>query len=358
MTRYIVRRLLLSIPVLIGIVMTVFFLNRVLPGDTCHALLGEHATVQDCINFNHRQGFDRPIAVQFVDYVGQLSRGDLGVSLKTSEPVTSLLVQRLPVTVELSFTALLFAVAIGVPLGILAANRRNSAVDVITIAGANVGVSIPIFVLGLLLAFVFAILLKDTPFALPPSGRLSPGVSVAPLSEAWGLADLTGPPRSALDFVSNMYVINALLTFNWSVLVDALRHLVLPAVALGTIPLAIITRITRSSVLDVAGLDYIRTARAKGVSDRGVIRRHALPNAMLPVVTIIGLQLGSLLGGAVLTETIFNLAGVGRAVSEAIAARDYAVVQGFVLVIAVGYLIVNLLVDLSYAFLDPRIRLT
>ncbi len=358
MTRYIVRRLLLTIPVLFGIVLTVFFLNRVLPGDTCHALLGERATAAQCEDFNHRQGFDRPIVVQFGDYLGQVSRGDLGASLRTSESVTSLLVERLPVTVELSAFALLFAVSVGVPLGILAANRRNSAIDVLTVAGANVGVSIPIFVLGLLLAFVFAILLKGTPLALPPSGRLSPGISIAPLAQTWGLADLGGPPRAILDFFSNMATFNALVTGNWSVLADALRHLVLPAIALGTIPLAIITRITRSSLLDVIGLDYIRTARAKGLSDQRVVRRHALPNAMLPVITIIGLQMGSLLGGAVLTETIFNLSGVGRAVSESIAARDYAVVQGFVLVIALGYLAINLIVDLSYAFLDPRIRLS
>lgn len=357
MTRFIIRRVLLTIPVLFGIVLTVFFLNRVLPGDTCHALLGERATVEQCQDFNHRQGFDRPIAVQFVDYVAQLSRGDLGTSLRTSQSVTDLLVQRLPVTIELSLVALLFAVCLGVPLGILSAYRRNSIVDVLTVGGANVGVSIPIFVLGLLLAFVFAILLKGTPLALPPSGRLSPGVSIAPLTDSWNLQTLAGPPRAVLDFLSNMYTVNALLTFNWNVLVDALRHLVLPAIALGTIPLAIITRITRSSLLDVIGLDYIRTARAKGLADPRVIRRHALPNAMLPVLTIIGLQLGSLLGGAVLTETIFNLAGVGRAVSEAIAARDYAVVQGFVLVIAVGYLLLNLIVDISYGFLDPRIRL-
>jgi peptide/nickel transport system permease protein len=224
-------------------------------------------------------------------------------------------------------------------------------------AGANVGVSIPIFVLGLLLAFVFAILLKGTPFALPPSGRLSPGLSIVPLATVWGLQDLSGPPRAVLDFVSNIYSLNALISGQWNILGDAFRHMILPAIALATIPLAIIARITRSSLLDVLGLDYIRTARAKGLSDRAVVRRHGLPNSMLPVVTIIGIQLGGLLGGAVLTETIFNLSGVGRAVSEGIASRDYAVVQGFVLVIAVGYLIANLIVDISYAYLDPRIRL-
>src|SRR5262249_43562273 len=201
--------------------------------------------------------------------------------------------------------------------GIISAYRRNSAVDVVTVAGANIGVSIPIFVLGLLLAYVFAVMLKGTPFALPPSGPLSPGVDIVPLAVPWGLTDLQGPPRAFLDFISNMYTLNALLSAQWGIFVDAFRHILLPAIVLGTIPLAIITRITRSSLLDVLGLDYIRTARAKGLGDRSVVRKHGLPNAILPVVTIIGLQLGSLLGGAVLTETIFNLARLGPAASEA-----------------------------------------
>ena len=273
-------------------------------------------------------------------------------------PVTTLLIQRLPVTVELSVFALLFAILAGLVLGVFSATRRNSALDVVTVAGANVGVSIPIFVLGLLLAFIFAVALKGTPLALPPSGRLSPGITLVPLATAWGLQSVQGPLRAIVDFLSNINTFNALVTGQWPVLVDALRHLILPAITLGTIPLAIITRITRSSLLDVLGLDYIRTARAKGLSDRSVVRAHALPNAILPVVTVIGLQVGSLLGGAVLTETVFNMAGVGRAVFEAIATRDYSVVQGFVLVIAIGFLLVNLIVDISYGFLDPRVRVS
>jgi peptide/nickel transport system permease protein len=223
-------------------------------------------------------------------------------------------------------------------------------------AFANLGISTPVFVLGLILAFTFAILLKGTPFALPPSGRLSPGVSVRPLVEVWGLTDVAGLPRALLDFVSRIYTLNALMTFQWNALVDTMRHLILPAIALGTIPLAIIARITRSSLLDVMGREYIRTARAKGVSDWQVLRRHALRNAILPVVTIIGLQVGILLGGAVLTETVFNLAGVGKTVFDAIEGRDYVVIQGFTLLIAVAFLLVNLIIDVSYAFLDPRIR--
>ena len=358
MTRYIIRRVLLTIPVLFGVLVLVFFLNRVLPGSQCRALLGERATDAQCAAYDHSHGLDQPIPVQFGTYVANVAQGDFGVSVKTSQPVTTLLIERLPVTVELSIVALLFAVIVGVTLGIISAYKRNSAIDVITMTGANVGVSIPIFVLGLLLAFVFAILLKGTPIALPPSGRLTPGLTVIPLSDAWGLQGLTGPPRVVLDFLSNMYTFNSLVTGKWNILADALRHLILPAVTLGTIPVAIIARITRSSLLDVLGLDYIRTARAKGLSERSVVRFHGVPNALLPVVTIVGIQLGSLLGGAILTETIYNLSGVGRAVTEAIMARDYSVVEGFVLVIAVGYLLVNLLVDLSYAFLDPRIRLS
>ncbi len=358
MATFILRRILLTIPVLIGLVVLVFFLSRVLPGSQCYALLGERATVAQCAAFDHAQGFDQPIPAQFGTYLGKLAQGDLGSSIRTSVPVTTLLIQRLPVTVELGFFALLFAILFGLILGVFSATRRNSTLDVVTVAGANVGVSIPIFVLGLLLAFIFAVALKGTPFALPPSGRLSPGITLEPLVAHWGLGDLQGPPRAIIDFLSNINSFNALVTGQWSILVDSIRHLILPAITLGTIPLAIITRITRSSLLDVLGLDYIRTARAKGLSDRGVVRVHALPNAVLPVVTVIGLQVGSLLGGAVLTETVFNLAGVGRAVFEAIAARDYSVVQGFVLVIAIGFLLVNLIVDLSYGFLDPRVRVS
>jgi peptide/nickel transport system permease protein len=355
---FILRRILLTIPVLLGLLVLVFFLSRVLPGSQCYALLGERATPQQCADFDHKQGFDQPIPVQFGTYLGKIAQGDLGSSIKTSVPVTTLLIQRLPVTVELGFFALVFAIIFGLILGVFSATRRNSALDVVTVAGANVGVSIPIFVLGLLLAYVFAVALKGTPFALPPSGRLSPGITLEPLVAHWGLQSWQGPPRAIVDFLSNINTFNALVTGQWSILVDALRHLILPAITLGTIPLAIITRITRSSLLEVLGLDYIRTARAKGLASRNVVREHALPKAILPVVTIIGLQVGSLLGGAILTETVFNMAGVGRAVGEAILTRDYSVVQGFVLVIAIGFLLVNLIVDISYGFLDPRVRLT
>jgi peptide/nickel transport system permease protein len=218
-------------------------------------------------------------------------------------------------------------------------------------------VSVPIFVLGLLLAYQFAVTLNNTPIELPPSGRLPAGTIVRPLAEVWGLESWTGPPRAILDFVSGMYIVNGLLTTNWGLAGDAFRHLILPAVALGTIPLAIIARITRSSLLDVLGQDFVRTARAKGLRERRVVLRHGLGNAMLPVVTVIGLQLGGLLSGAVLTETVFNLGGIGRAIYEAVLGRDYQIIQGFTVLVAIVYIIVNLLVDLSYAKLDPRVRL-
>ena len=358
MTKFIIRRLLITIPVLFGVIVLVFVIGRLLPGDPCRILLGERATDAVCADFNHRFGYDKPIPEQFVTYLVNLSHGDLGTSFRTSRPVSELLIQRMPMTVELTIYALTIATIFGVLLGIASAVRRNSATDVVTMGFANLGVSIPVFVLGLVLAFVFAIVLKGTPFALPPSGRLSAGIELVPLATRWGLQDLQGPLRAVIDFVSNMYTVNALLSAQWDIFIDGLRHMILPAIALATIPLAIIARITRSSLLDVLGLDYIRTARAKGLSERSVIRSHGVPNAMLPVVTIIGLQVGALLSGAVLTETVFNLAGVGKAVYESILSHDFAVIQGFTLVIAIIFLTVNLLVDISYAYLDPRVRPT
>ena len=358
MTRYILRRILVSLPVLFGIVFIVFALARVLPGDPCTAALGERTDPATCALYNARIGLDKPIPEQFAIYLGDIARGDLGTSTKYGRPVTTILLERLPLTVELGFFALTLAIVVGVPLGVVSAMRRNSIIDVATMMVANLGVSIPVFVLGLLLAYVFGVILKDTPLALPPSGRLTAGTTVHPLATVWGLQGLGGPPRAILDFVSNMYTFNAILTGNLALLGNVLSHLLLPAIALGTIPLAIVARITRSSLLDVLGQDFVRTARAKGARERRVVLRHGLGNAMLPVVTIIGLQLGGLLSGAILTETIFGLTGVGRTLFEAIQGRDYAVVQAFTLVIAVFYVLINLLVDVSYGFLDPRVRVT
>jgi len=357
MTMFIVRRVISSIPVLIGVLVLVFVLVRVIPGDPCTATYGEKATPELCAQFEARYGLDKPLPEQFAIYAGALFQGDLGTSIRFGRPVGDILLERLPVTVELAVLALLFATIGGITLGLVSAIRRNSSVDAGTMVLANLGVSTPVFVLGLFLAFVFAVLLKDTPFALPPSGRLSPGVSVTPLAVAWGLEGLSGAPRSFLDFLSNMYLFNTLVTGQWSAFADSFRHLILPAIAVGTIPLAIVARMTRSSLLEVLGLDFVRTARAKGLGERSVVIRHGMRNALLPVVTIIGLSLGALLSGAILTETIFNLTGMGKTVFESIESRDYVTIQGVTIVVAITYVIVNLVVDVSYAFLDPRIRL-
>jgi peptide/nickel transport system permease protein len=358
MTGFIIRRLLLAIPVLLGILFVTFALARMLPGDPCRAVLGEHATDLVCDAFIVRHGLDKPIATQFVVYLDEIARGDFGDSLRFQRPVTALLSERLPVTVELSLSALTLAIIVGVPLGIISAYWRNSAIDVGTMLLANTGVSMPVFWLGLMLAYTFAVLLKDTPFWLPPSGGMSSGMHLPPLYETWNIPVVEGEGwYSVWAFLSNINTLNALVTGSWPELWDAIKHLILPSVALGSIPMAIIARMTRSSLLEVLGLDYVRTARAKGLRESAVVLRHGLRNAVLPIVTIIGLQLGYLLGGAVLTETIFGLTGVGKTLYDAIAARDYVVVQVFTLVIAVGFVAINLIVDLSYAILDPRVRL-
>jgi peptide/nickel transport system permease protein len=358
MISYISRRSLLAIPVLIGIVVVVFLLIRAIPGEPCTAILGELATEEACDRFNEANGLNEPVIVQLGIYLKNVVTFNLGESISFSRPVTQMLIERLPLTTELALTALVIAVGVGVPMGIVAARRHNSIVDTGTMTFANIGVSMPVFWLGLMLAYLFALVLKDTPFVLPPSGRLSPGVFPIPYYDVWGWELTEGSTWAKFnEYISNHFIFNTFITGQWEVFSDAVRHMILPAVALATIPLAIIARITRSSLLEVMGKDYIRTARAKGAKESSVVRSHALRNSMLAVVTIIGLQLGALLGGAILTETVFNLAGVGRSLFEAITARDYAVVQGFTVVIAGIYVIVNLLVDLSYAFLDPRIRL-
>jgi peptide/nickel transport system permease protein len=358
MATYIIRRLLLSIPVLFGILFATFALARLIPGDPCRAMLGEKATKVVCDEFIHRHGLDKPIPIQFGVYVNEIVHGDFGRSFRYSKPVTELLMERLPITVELSFAALVISIIVGIPLGVISAVRHNSWVDVTTMMWANIGVSMPVFWLGLMLAYIFALALKGTPFQLPPSGRLTAGLVTIPFFQTWNMHPSEGSFLFIIsDFISRMNIINALLTGNWTVLKDAVTHLILPAVALGTIPMALIARMTRSAMLEVLGQDYIRTARAKGLARRAVIMKHAFRNALLPLTTVIGLSLGGLLGGAVLTETIFNLSGVGRILYDAITARDYGIVQGFTVVIAVFFVALNLIVDISYAYLDPRIHL-
>jgi peptide/nickel transport system permease protein len=253
---------------------------------------------------------------------------------------------------------MIIAILIGIPMGILSAVFNNSLVDVVTMVGANIGVSMPVYWLGLMLAYVFALHFKGTALALPPSGRLTAGLTATPFYEIYNIIlERESVKFHVYEFVANLYIVNSMITANWKVLSDVIKHMILPSAALSTIPMAIIARMTRSSMLEVLGLDYIRTARAKGLPKRTVVLKHALRNALLPISTVIGLQLGTIFAGAVLTETIFGLAGVGRMLFEAITARDYPIVQAFTLVIAIGYVGINLLVDISYIFIDPRIKL-
>jgi ABC-type dipeptide/oligopeptide/nickel transport system permease component len=357
MPQFIGRRLLLLIPVLLGVLLVTFIIVRLIPGDPCVTMLGERATPAKCEVFLTRYGLNDNIVVQFGRYLGNLAQGNFGDSIKYTRPVVDLIAERLPLTMELTLLAMLFSTVVGIGLGVISALKRNTIIDTITMVIANIGVSMPVFWLGLLLAYIFALLLKGTPFVLPPSGRFSAGLSLQNLGDFWGLKDLTGFKKFIIDLMSNTVLINCLFTGNWKIFWDSLRHLILPAVAVGTIPMSIIARMTRSSLLEVIGLDYIRTARAKGLVERKVISKHAFRNALIPIVTIIGIETGGLLSGAVLTETVFALPGFGTALVGAILARDYPVVQGFTIVIALIFVLVNLVVDLSYAYLDPRIRL-
>lgn len=358
MTQYTIRRLLLAIPVLLGILIVTFALARMIPGDPCKAMLGEKATVQVCERFNEQYGLNKPIPVQFWIYMKDIVRGDFGKSIRFSRPVTTILIERLPTTIELGSIALFLAILIGIPAGVISALRRNSIMDVVVMVGANMGVSMPVYWLGLMLAYLFALKFKGTPFWLPPTGRISAGLVAVPFYEVFGWEVQAETLKyHFLEFFANLYIFNSIITGDWEVLKDAVQHLILPSMALSTISLAIIARMTRSSMLEVLQQDYVRTARAKGLMERKVIMKHAFRNALLPVVTIIGLQVGTLFAGAVLTESIFGLAGVGRMLFEAITARDFPIIQGFTIVIAAGYVFVNLIVDLSYVFIDPRIRL-
>jgi len=357
MIQFVVRRLLLLIPVLLGILLVTFIIVHLIPGDPCIAMLGERATPAACSAFRDRFGMNDPLPMQFGRYIINVSQGNFGDSIRFSRPVSDIIAERLPMTIELTICAMIFSTTVGVFLGIISAVRRGSWVDTITMIGANVGVSMPVFWLGLMLAYVFALLLRGSPFFIPPSGRFTSGISLVPLIKVWGMENVTGFPRFAVNFISNMVLVNSLVTGNFTQLKDAAWHLILPSMAVGTIPLAIIARMTRSSLLEVLGQDYIRTARAKGLPQQKVIFKHALRNALIPIVTIIGIETGGLLSGAILTETVFLLPGVGTQLVTAILGRDYPVVQGFTVIIAIIFVLVNLIVDVSYAYLDPRIRL-
>lgn len=332
MSLYIGRRLLEMIPVFFGVLIVVFVIAHLTPGDPVKIALGERATPEAIERLRAELQLDDPLHIQFAKYLARATRGDLGRSIQNNERVTVELATRFPATLELTIAAMLIASAAGIITGVLAATRQNSWFDGLSMIIALFGFSMPIFWLGIMLILLFAWYLGWFPI----SGRLDFTVDLAR--------------------VTNFYLIDAIVTRNWEALGNALRHLVLPAVTLSTVPLAIIARMTRSSLLEVLRQDYVRTARAKGLAERQVVSRHGLRNAFIPVITVIGLNVGSLLSGAILTETIFAWPGVGRLVVDAIFARDYPVVQGSVLVIALLFVIVNLLVDLSYAYLDPRIR--
>lgn len=331
MIQYIIRRLFLAIPVLIGVTFIAFAM-LLATGDPTSALAGEHATPELREQIREKLGLDDPLPVQYGRFVWRLLQGDLGRSIMTRSPVVSELRQFFPATIELALMAMIIAVIFGVPLGVFAGYRHNSYIDLGTTLGALVGVSMPIFWLGLMLLWLFGLKLNW----FPTTGRIGAGVD--------------------LNTITNLYVVDSLITGNIDALISALHHLALPAFALATIPTAFIARITRSAMVDVLGTDYIRTARAKGLIERLVVLKHALKNAMLPVVTVIGLQTGSLLAGAILTETIFAWPGMGRWIVNAIVARNFPVVQAGVLVFALIFIAANLLVDISYGWFDPRIR--
>lgn len=315
-----------------GLSIILFAFVHLLPGDPAVAILGQHATPERVAAMREYMGLDEPLWQQYLVYLGNVLQGDFGTSIINNQPVLSEVLTRFPATIELSVAAMIFAAGVGIPLGRYAARHAQSWSDGTVTVISLLGISVPVFVLGLTLQYVFAVQLD----LLPAGGRID--------------------PRMNLEIQSNFILIDTLLAGRFDQFLDGLAHLVLPAVALGSIPLAIITRITRASVLDVSNEDYVRTARAKGLAERRINSRHVMRNAWLPVVTVLGLQVGSLLAGAVITETVFAWGGVGRYVVDAIGNRDYLVVQSTILIFAFVFLTVNLLVDILYAVLNPRIR--
>lgn len=332
MYTYVLRRLAALVPTLVGISLLVFLMIHLVPGDPAQIMLGERADAETVQALRQQMGLDQPLHVQFLRFFGDVIRGDLGRSIRTQERISQEILRRFPATVELTLAAMTIAVVGGIGLGLLAARRRGGALDYASMVVATAGISMPVFWLALLLIYTFAVLLP----VFPVSGRLSATLHLEPLT--------------------HFYVLDALLRGHWVALGDALSHLALPAVALSTIPLAVIARMTRSSLLEVLGEDYIRTARAKGVPARRVLVHHALRNAFIPTLTVIALEFGYLLGGAIITETVFAWPGLGRWLFLAVQARDFRAVQGGVLLLAGLFVLVNLAADVLYVWLDPRIR--
>lgn len=334
MLRFVVRRLLQMCVVVVVLSMLVFAWLRSLPGGPVSAILGERQTPERRAALEAALGLDQSLPVQYLKFMERAVHGNFGVSTKVlpGEDALDIFLTRLPATIELSFLALVLAIVLGIPLGYLAARRQGSAIDTSAVIFSLVGVAVPVFFTAFLLKYFFAVEWN----LLPVSGRQSTGV------------DATR--------VTGMFVLDGILTREWDASWDALKHLILPAVALATIPFAVIFRITRASVLDVLDEDYVRTAEAKGLTAQVIRARHVLRNAMLPVVTTVGLQVGGLLAGAVLTETVFSYRGVGEALATAFREKDYPVLQVLILAAAVIYVLVNLMVDIAYAIIDPRIR--
>jgi len=328
----IARRLFALPALLLGVSIVVFVVGHLVPGDPARVLAGPFATETDVQRLRVAYGLDRPLEEQYLSYISRVIQGDLGTSFRSQRAVAAELGDRLPATIELTGAALLIGVPLGFWLGITAARHQNGPADNAATFGSIVGLSIPLFWIGLMLAALFGVVLQWLPF----SGRLAP---------------FTGVPR-----ISGLLLMDALVAGDFAALGDALRHLVLPAVTLAVVPLALVARLTRASFIEVLRQDYIRTARAYGVPEPRIIRRHAAKNALLPLVTLLGVLVPSLLNGAVLTETVFSWPGVGSLLLSSIAGRDYAVVQGAALLFATFYLLANLLVDISYGWLDPRTR--
>jgi dipeptide transport system permease protein len=330
---FLLRRFALVLPTFLGITVLAFFLIRLAPGDPILVLAGERGVSPErYAELRELYGFDRPLIVQYLGYLGQVLQGDLGTSVVTRTPVLTEFLRLFPATIELGTVAIVVAVLLGIPAGVIAAVRRNSAYDYALMGTSLVGYSMPIFWWALLLILVFSVNLGWTPVA----GRLGLAYNIVP--------------------VTGFVLVDTLLAGRPDAFRDALHHLILPAIALATIPLAVIARMTRSSMLEVLGEDYVRTARAKGLSPVRVIIRHALRNALIPVVTVIGLQVSVLLTGAILTETIFSWPGIGKWLLESVHRRDYPAVQGGVLLVATVVIAVNTLVDVLYAYINPRIR--
>jgi peptide/nickel transport system permease protein len=320
------------IPVLLGVSIVVFFMVRAIPGDPAQIMLGQQATQEQVQQLRENLGLDKPIFVQYGLFLKDALRGDLGDSIVTGRPVTTELLTRLPATLELTAFAMLIAILVGIPVGVISAVRQYSLLDKTTSVLALTGISMPIFWLAMILVVIFGVNLELLPFP----GRLDPTT---------GITAITG-----------LVLVDSLLTLNFAGFWDGLLHLIMPALALATIPMAVIMRMTRSSMLEVMNEDYVRTARAKGVVPWRVVFKHALRNAMLPTITVIGLQTGLLMGGAIITETIFSWPGIGLYTYNSISSRDYASIQGVVLYAALLFVLVNLLVDILYAILDPRVR--